>query len=295
MFNLFPKKPTVVNESVVAKAQATKTNYPAIVDEIHNEFFTAGDKILCEAESLLKELEVKDLEKGKRLASLGFGNTREAVVAIETETKLATTKEIAELVMYYRINYPNNKFITEGQVKAICEKYGLIFGDTSMYKGFVPEMKLPLIEQFKLKEQDQTKIWFEITEMHNGDNAKLPISFISDKDLSQEGLRYFNSNNVLNYFYIKNSSGSDSSLCKSEVCQLFDGLRFVRAEIVSKKLKICAPAKDMEIPKGKQLVGYKIKDIPDPVVLQPVKGGYLIVCAWGDEASDPIVVNEINN
>lgn len=37
------------------------------------------------------------------------------------------------------------------------------------------------------------------------------------------------------------------------------------------------------------------KEIPDPVVLYPVREGYLIVTAWGDEASDPDVVNEVNN
>lgn len=36
-------------------------------------------------------------------------------------------------------------------------------------------------------------------------------------------------------------------------------------------------------------------NVPDPVVLQPVKGGFLIVCAWGEEASDEIVVNEKMN
>ena len=40
-------------------------------------------------------------------------------------------------------------------------------------------------------------------------------------------------------------------------------------------------------------------EIPDPVVLQPVnfKGEkyYLIVTAWGDEASDELVVNETLN
>jgi hypothetical protein len=266
-----------------------------LTDEIHNEFYTAGGHILQEATCLLKELEQRDLTKGKRLAAAGFGKTREAVVAIETETKLATTKEVAELVMYYSLNYPNNKFITEEQVKAICEKYGLIFGDTSMYKGFVPENKLPLIESFKLKEKEQSKIWFEITETYNGDDIKLPLSFISDKDLSERGLEYFFGGNCnLNYFYIKGSSGN-SDLCKAEICKLFDGLQFVKAEIVSKQLKIVAPAKDMEIPQWKQLVGYKIKDIPDPVVLQPVKGGYLIVCAWGDEASDEMVVNQKMN
>ena len=38
-----------------------------------------------------------------------------------------------------------------------------------------------------------------------------------------------------------------------------------------------------------------IPELIDPVVLQRVVGGYLILSAWGPEASDPIVVNEINN
>lgn len=292
MFKLFKKE--AVTESVVTNPKST--SYPAIVDQIHNEFYSAGDNILQEANSLLKELEQKDVIKGKRLAALGFGKTREAAAAIETENRLATTRELAELAMYYKMNYPNNKFITEDQVKAICEKYGLILGDTSMYKGFVPESKIPLIEGFKLKEKDQSKLWFEISESLNGNNVKLPISFISDKDLTQIGLNYFDGTHPVNYFYIKDSNGVNNTLvCKKEVSDLFDGLRFVRATIVDRKMKICAPAKDMEIPFGKQIEGYKIKDIPDPVVLQPVKGGYLIVCAWGDEASDEIVVNQQMN
>lgn len=57
-------------------------------------------------------------------------------------------------------------------------------------------------------------------------------------------------------------------------------------------LKICAPLKDMDT-KGMRILGYKLKkEIPDPVVLQPIVGGYLIVTAWGDEASDENVINE---
>jgi len=65
----------------------------------------------------------------------------------------------------------------------------------------------------------------------------------------------------------------------------------------SPKLQICAPIKDMDTSGLEIIDGYKLikKYIPDPVVLQPVRGGYLILTAWGDEASDPIVVNEINN
>jgi hypothetical protein len=157
MFKLFKKqtavKPTV--EAAVAELPVTESKYPQVVQDIHNEFFTAGENILVEANSLLSELEKKDVAKGKRLAALGFGKTREAVAAIETENKLATTKEIAELVLYYQQNYPNNKFITEKQVKEICSKYGLVCGETSLYKGFVPSEKMNDIERFKVKDSDK--------------------------------------------------------------------------------------------------------------------------------------------
>ena len=38
-----------------------------------------------------------------------------------------------------------------------------------------------------------------------------------------------------------------------------------------------------------------LEHVPDPIVLQPVNHGYLILSAWGDEASDEIIVNEILN
>lgn len=63
-------------------------------------------------------------------------------------------------------------------------------------------------------------------------------------------------------------------------------------------LKICAPEKDMDIPSTHTKTGNFIIEkiyVPDPVVLQPVKGGFIIVAAWGDEASDDLVINPINN
>ena len=51
----------------------------------------------------------------------------------------------------------------------------------------------------------------------------------------------------------------------------------------------------MKVDAWERISNYKIVPVPDPVVLKEVKGGFLIVTAWGDEASDPNVVNEINN
>lgn len=273
MFNLFNKK-------TKAEKKEISSNYPAIIDEIHNQFFTAGDNILEEAKSLLSKLETEDIAKGKRLAALGFGKTREAVAAVETETKLATTKEIAELVVYYKVNYPNNKFITEEQVKAICEKYGLVCGETSAYKGFVPERKIQDIERFSLLDKDTN---YGVVVDGNGNVIKY---------LDKEAFNTLWTND--NLFHKKGFyTSSDRTFEKRNNLQFLP--RFSRVEFNQIGMKICAPLKDMEVKPNQRVVGHKIKDIPDPVVLQPVRGGYLIVCAWGDEASDEIVVNNQMN
>lgn len=62
--------------------------------------------------------------------------------------------------------------------------------------------------------------------------------------------------------------------------------------VQSTQLQIVAPLKDFDL-EGYHTEGREIvKDAPpDPIVLFPVKNGFLIVTAWGDEASDPIVQN----
>lgn len=61
------------------------------------------------------------------------------------------------------------------------------------------------------------------------------------------------------------------------------------------QLTICAPQKDMHLYHGEKFVEGKIVS-PDPVVLFPIENScYLIVTAWGEESSDPLVVNEKMN
>lgn len=280
MFNLFGSK------------KESKQDYPAIVHEIHNEFLTAGDRILEEANAILLEAKAKSVEKGKRLAAAGFKNVPEAVEAIKVERKIVTTKETADLVHYYQQNYPMNKFITEDQVKKICEKYGLVCGEISMYKGFVPENKLFEIERFSLKNVDKN--------IRGLLGSKYIIDGFSES-VFDENIGYVNESELLGYAqkneaYIIASGKPDYAYASEQLISQFIGKwGYVKVSKVDTGLKICAPLKDMEIPRGKEVKGYKIQDIPDPVVLQPVKGGYLIVAAWGDEASDEIVVNQINN
>jgi len=286
MFNLFKKAET--------KTEVVATDYPAIIHEIHNEFLTAGDKILQEANSILMEAKAKSIEKGKRLAALGFSKVPEAVEAIVTESTIIQTKETAELVSSYSVKYPFNKFITENQVREICEKYSLVCGDISMYKGFVPENKLSVIEKFKLDKKDLPYMQLFGTR-HKIDGFAdslndVPIGFLGIDDVISN---YAKSGND---FYIIASRRVSNEHTRSGIVEQYAGKwGYVKAVPFDGKLQICAPLKDMEIPQGKELKGYKIQNIPDPVVLQPVKGGYLLVACWGDEASDDILVNEVNN
>lgn len=283
MFNLFGS----------TKKQEKVNNYPAVVEEIHNEFLSAGDRMLEEANEILAAAPAVSIEKGRRLAALGFDKVPEVVNAKETESKIAMSKELAGLIQHYKIRYPNNKFITEYAVKKICEKYGLVCGDVSMYKGFVPENKLKQIESFKLKKEDVPG------KVLMGSKHKIDGFDTSEYDVV---LEYVNSEQFNGYakqkdaFIIASGRPEYSYVNEKSLIDKYLGKwGYVKAVNFDSTLQICAPLKDMEIPRGKEVKGYKIQNIPDPVVLQPVNGGYLILAAWGDEASDELVVNETQN
>ena len=277
MFNLF--KPKVAATKVV-ESNPAKDGYPQIVHEIHNEFLTASDKGLQEANEILKNAGQKAIEKGSRLSALGFKNCPE----VASSTALVQTEQVAKLIEQYRVYYPNNKFILESQVKQICEKYGLIFGDISMYKGFVPELKLAQIEKFKIRQSD------------------IVVALLTDgrgNILKQLGVDAFDKNKIGDWSFRRMMNKNDFYYDSDKAFQshniLFNLPQFSKIQFSEIGLRICAPLKDMEIPSGMEVKGYKVQNIPDPVVLHPIVGGYLILAAWGDEASDELVINQTQN
>ncbi len=264
MLNIFKKKeqPKVLVIKDNTTLSKTLSNlYPKEVLEIHNEFETAADKLLMEANSIIDLAATKDVIKVGRLEKLGFKQAAQVTELKPIIKQAALSKEQLELLQYYSFNYPNNKFITEEQVKTICHKYNLVCGDVSRFTGFVPEKNLKQTESFKLKNQDSLIIY----EYYYGSSWGLVSDWM--KKFPEHNLDYF----------IRHK-GDTNKLREIEI-----------------SLQICAPIKDMDISGLELKEGYKLEkkiEIPDPVVLQPVKGGYLILTAWGDEASDPLVVNQ---
>lgn len=298
MFKLFKKSAENNVEVAETKTEAvsqTVSKYSQEVMQIHHEFETAAENLLISAKEVIKEAESKDTLKASRLESLGFKQAAQVTELNPLIQKAALSQEQLQLLSYYQANYPLNKFITEEQVKAICYKYNLVCGPVKRFKGFVPEKNLKEIEAFKLKKKDELGnivVFYE-------DSGKIE-KFNPDRYIAS------NKNYVLNTYIIKhayayvssprdrNYIGDTSNYTKIINTDLhFD--RSFRDQYENQVcLQICAPVKDMDI-SGLELVeGYKLqkKHIPDPVVLQPVKGGFLILTAWGDEASDEMVVNQ---
>ena len=213
------------------------------------------------------------------MAKLGFVNTPDAVAHSHSNQKKNQAEELAKKIRHYQTFYPNNKFITESGVSAICHKYGLLFGDASNYIGTIPEKNLAEIEQFKLLEQDMTKHehkhWYT-----NGRHSFYHFEEFQNQQGST-GLSY------VGYGYMLFQNSGHIFTKRAE-----NGVTFT---LTKPTFKICAPEKDFNT-SGMKVDGYKlVHDIKDPVVLQPVNGGYLIVSKWGAEAEDESLVNPTQN
>ena len=246
------------------------------VQEIHDAFDSASEKLLKEAEEILAKL--PDTSKGERMAKLGFHNTPDATKHSNINLEKNRADKLATQIRYFQTFYPNNKFITEQVVQQICNKYGLLFGDSARYIGDIPEKNLTEIENFKLLEQDMEKHthgWCFQSGSHHG-----TYNSVKDKSQVPAGVDAFWG------YYIQEQWG----------------VRYVKVDdetilhtYTKPEFKICAPAKDFHT-QGMKVEGYKlVQDIKDPIVLQPVIGGYLIVSKWGLEAEDPALLNPTQN
>lgn len=237
-----------------------------LVEEIHETFYTEVDRLLEEAKKphSLKTDKQELIDKSNRLMSLGFASAKEVDSAKIEKERLAKLKKENEekestirAIQYFTVKYPQYKFITEESVLKICNKYGLVYGEVSKYTGTVPDKNLKHIEDFRIHEDDECyRLWIR----HYGISR-------SKKIVSK---RYCDDYN--------------------------DGVAVPSVL----PLEIAAPKDDFDL-RGMKVENFKLTKIkvPDPVVLKPVmfedKKYYLIVTAWGDEASDELVVNQNMN
>lgn len=258
------------------KSKLPEKSVNEMIEEIHEAFYTEVDRLL-ESAKVSRPIEMNNpelLERAQRLEFLGFKSAKgvkeaneemERILKIEQENK--DKKELIEAINHFSFKYPNYKFITEDSVKMLCQKYNLIYSPVDKYIGDVPEKNLRHIEDFQISEDDVCHQKEVISTLGNYSS----ILFLSRKERFAIEREY----------------------------KMFSG-HGMKEELGQSPLEIVAPRDKFD------LSGMEVKDrslskkiIPDPIVLQPVifknKKHYLVVTAWGKEASDNLVVNERNN
>jgi hypothetical protein len=284
MINLFGKKENKNQVATIADLKGKTT--AEVIEEIHETFYTEVDRLLASAKiaNSLDTDKQELIDKCERLKAIGFDNTKEVREAEgeirrlqDLKTENEQKKNLVNAINYFSFKYPNYKFITEESVKKICQKYNLIYGSIGRYIGTVPDENLKHIENFKVLEDDECYISETI--------AFFPFD-------GRE--RSFNKIH-------KTFSEYKEGLNRREA-QMFARVSHGYSREINMKcpLEIAAPIKDFNT-EGMEVKDFKLSkiEIPDPVVLKPVifnrEKYYLIVTAWGIEASDPMVVNPKHN
>lgn len=247
------------------------------VEMVHNHFYTEVDRLLEEAKVLHStEANKSLLEKGEKLRQLGFINSTETRLSQVEEQRVRKLQgenmkkeNMVKAIEYFGTKYPQYKFITEQSVKDICKKYSLIYGTVNHYIGNVPERDLERMLQFKVDVKD--RLYVRVVSYTFGQNKDVIDYETYKKSIEREA----------------NRGIADPRTAISYTVEYEEHL-----------LEICAPASDFNV-NGMEVEDFNLKEKPkvaDPVVLHPVffQGTkyYLIVTAWGDEASDEKVVNE---
>jgi hypothetical protein len=242
-----------------------------VVQEIHQRTLTSGDACLAEANKILLSANGENLELFEQMKKQGFGNVKE-IKEKESEIKLqAEAREKARLISDYKVRYPNKKFISTEEMDKICTDYKLLLGADQHYTGSMPARSMKEIIAFKLHPTDEIhyKGTWRATESLQHDKTKGVIEWKEiPKDQymreSENGTKLVQNNKRTHYI----SNTDYKMVAAPESMFNIEGL----------------------VREGNQLK--KVVEVDDPVCLQPVRFGYIIVAVWGEEIAIAKMQNE---
>lgn len=230
--------------------------------ELQKELLETSNLILGIKEYKRELTTIDQLEKLKKL---GFN-----------DIKLKTNK-----LMF---KYPNMKIIHSKAIDTICEKYNLINGPIDRFIGDIPK-----------KNADEI--------LRNADFIKRKIkeeTFQIKEEVYNYG--YYNYYNLEKSEFIKKYGQENyEELIKNEQISIkkgfFSSRKYFKVEYDVPEIRIIAPINEFDT-KKMRIKGNKLKKIKseDPIVIVKVDNKlWSVVSAWGPEAADANVFNEICN
>lgn len=265
------------------------------------------------------------------LKHIGFVNSKNVIIADALHNKYKESvstkiqaRGIEQLVLDYQHHFPFHKFLTIDQLLHICMKYNLVFHPVEQYIGEIPtknvkEMvnipdlnKNPVVTRPGYSTGGPTmqttdphldfgtppKYFVTVSNMPNRsnnhddrklmNNKRIAISYDDYKYLASERDEYKRRRLATICDGLSTYKGSDY--------QAFFGSKMDLEVKDSSKFYIAAPATEFDLNKSLLPSPSKILKIQmDPVVFRLCKGGIQVITKWGLEASDPLLVNNIEN
>ena len=259
------------------------------VEKIHQEFDLAQEVILAKAKEIIANTRVTNKDHVETLRQLGFTNTNVVKEADKKNRIHIKNKETADMVMRYKIEYPLLKFLTEGKLDEICEKYGLIYAPVINYKKDVPAKNLKEIKMSRaLKEKDCAMPVYKVTRMAFWNRTPQSVkNWVFNAEFNEAPVGD-------NWFINKNPEGWSND-------QFFYNMGgFDFDENTKSGLFIAAPKSHFDL-RGLKKKGrgffktIERRVVKDPIVFRYVKGGIQVLSKWGAEAEDADLVNEKMN
>lgn len=272
--------------------------------EIHKAVFSAQDELLKTANSILRNAHHTENDKSliANLLKIGFVNQPDVKKLSKKGLKpeVYKARDTINLIRLYQKKYPKNRFIDDDSIKSICNRFGLLFAPVEMYNAEIPLKNMREITHFKCSVKDKrinTSISFinkKASKIITGKKGRTmtTVSLLMPRILNPSFIDFFRNPNVEKEIFIaqKLNEKYGTEITWSNIEEVYQD------DVKSKGLTngmMIAPKNKFKIPKNYSVengfeVGYKkAVKIKDPVVLQPVIGGYLIVSAWGFEETLP--------
>lgn len=295
-----------------------------VVEDIHTEFTEAEELLMNEVNEILTKAGREEYKKlVKAINKVGFINSANSLEF--TTSFLANAEAKANQIKAYKLSYPGHKFITEQKCVEICKKYNLVMASAPRFTERIPIKNMHEIAEFKYDKATMREVvdfaWVtgnnkslrleEMTEDHivnalrrvrqtvyqiqhgsrfgvsglkHGEEERLlRVVYYMERELDRREVpEIFREDSSIESANIKNKSlaktlGQEFWVCGDET--QFD-LSDAYIDENNRAFTLSSNTKEL-----RQIEAI----VKDPIVLAPVKFGWIIVTAWGDEASDPEV------
>ena len=158
---------TAINEEQLIVKNSNQSSNELVL-EIHNKFDTASDRLLSEAQEIINQgiREIKVNDDLLILEKLGFTNVKKvkenqlkAKLLKKENDRIVEKEKLARDICYFKKQYPKYKCITYDEVKILCKKYSLVFGDSRHYLGEIPEKNVKELISFDKNEIKDSDIF----------------------------------------------------------------------------------------------------------------------------------------